>query len=64
MNIPRVMTFQVKIVQASCGFEHSVFRTLSGEIYAMGNNNFGQLGLGSGVRILQIYQEFKEFREK
>lgn len=49
LNIPRVMTFQVKIVQVSCGFEHTIFRTLSGDLFAMGNNNFGQLGLGSGV---------------
>jgi alpha-tubulin suppressor-like RCC1 family protein len=37
-------------VQISCGFEHSVFRTLEGEAYSMGSNSFGQLGLGLKVR--------------
>ncbi|XP_011290756.1 E3 ubiquitin-protein ligase highwire [Musca domestica] len=34
------------VVQVSCGLHHTVVLTLSGEVYAFGSNQFGQLGTG------------------
>lgn len=34
------------VVQVACGLHHTVVLTLSGEVYAFGSNQFGQLGTG------------------
>lgn len=38
---PKFIKYFAKIVQISCGYEHSMFRTLEGKIYSMGSNQFG-----------------------
>ena len=35
------------IVQVSCGYKHTLALTLSGDIYAWGDNEFGQVGSGN-----------------
>ncbi|KAL4133171.1 hypothetical protein PRIC2_003491 [Phytophthora ramorum] len=35
----------VAIVKVFCGWEHSVFRSLNGEVFTCGNNRHGQLGV-------------------
>jgi len=44
--IPRQCKFEVEIASVSCGASHSVFATIKGHIYTMGNNREGQLGTG------------------
>jgi alpha-tubulin suppressor-like RCC1 family protein len=37
------------IVQISCGYYYFLFLTEDGKVYVMGNNSFGQLGLGHKI---------------
>jgi alpha-tubulin suppressor-like RCC1 family protein len=37
------------IKKVACGKDHSLLLTLDGKVYACGRNDYGQLGLGSGV---------------
>lgn len=39
-----------KVVDSSCGGEHTLVLTSKGEVYAMGSNNKGQLGTGAPSR--------------
>ena len=47
---PKLVTFGISIVEISCGFEHSLMRNIQGELYAVGNNNRGQLGIGKDIK--------------
>jgi len=38
-----------QVVSVACGKSHSLFLTSSGDLFACGNNEFGQLGLGLDV---------------
>ncbi len=44
--IPRFCTFNVVIRKVSCGEEHSAFITSNGNIFTMGSNADGRLGIG------------------
>lgn len=46
-NIPRYCSFNVFIKELACGEEHAAFITLNGEVYTMGNNAEGRLGIGN-----------------
>jgi E3 ubiquitin-protein ligase HERC4 len=35
-----------QVVQAACGFRHTLLLTLMGEVYSCGDNSIGQLGIG------------------
>lgn len=48
--MPKFVRYQVQIAKVSCGAEHSAMCTADGELYCMGSNNYGQLGLGQMVR--------------
>ncbi|KAJ6641521.1 Protein RCC2 like, partial [Pseudolycoriella hygida] len=37
----------VNVIQAACGFHHTLFLTDTGTVYACGDNKMGQLGIGS-----------------
>jgi hypothetical protein len=39
-----------KVIEASCGKEHTLVLTQKGEVYAMGSNLKGQLGTGGPSR--------------
>jgi len=43
---PRLYTFNISIIEISCGEEHSAFIAGNGHIFTMGNNADGRLGLG------------------
>ena len=55
LNLPKFIRYHTQIVQISCGFEHSLLRTNDGKLYSMGNNKFGQLGIGSNVSNLKSF---------
>ena len=35
------------VFSVACGIFHTCFITLKGDLYAMGGNSFGQLGIGN-----------------
>jgi alpha-tubulin suppressor-like RCC1 family protein len=52
--VPALVTLEGQagaIVQVAAGYAHSLVVTASGQVYAFGNNNYGQLGstLGNGI---------------
>ena len=49
LYLPKLMRYNTGISLISCGFEHSFFLTCDGQIYCMGSNNYGQLGLAFNV---------------
>jgi len=44
---PRPLPFSESIQEAACGSVHTLFRTSTDRVFAMGGNSFGQLGIGS-----------------
>ena len=42
-----VASIEEKVIQSACGIFHTLVVTENGIIYAMGGNNFGQLGVGT-----------------
>ena len=45
--LPKVCSFNIMIRQVSCGEDHTAFIVEpSGQVYAMGNNQDGKLGVG------------------
>lgn len=46
---PTKLNIAVRVVQVTCGLHHSVLLTETGEVYAFGSNQQGQLGLGDFV---------------
>jgi hypothetical protein len=45
--VPKVCSFNILIRQVSCGEDHTAFIVEpSGQVYAMGNNTDGKLGVG------------------
>ena len=45
--VPRFCSFNVLIRQIACGEEHSAFIAQNGNVYTMGSNSEGRLGIGS-----------------
>ena len=41
---------QPNIVQFCCGFYHSLFLDVEGNVYSVGQNHYGQLGLGNNLK--------------
>ncbi len=41
------MQYTINIVKISCGFEHTLLLSEMGNVYGLGSNIKGQLGLGS-----------------
>ncbi len=48
--VPKMITFSINITEISCGFEHTLFRSISGEIFTTGNNSKGQLGIDIKIK--------------
>ena len=42
---PRFIRYQINVTNIGCGYEHTIIRSEMGNIYAMGSNKFGQIGL-------------------
>ncbi|KRX09980.1 Regulator of chromosome condensation 1/beta-lactamase-inhibitor protein II [Pseudocohnilembus persalinus] len=45
--IPKILSFNLIIKEISCGDNHSAFITSKGQVYTMGNNDYGKLGIGN-----------------
>ena len=45
-SIPKICSFNIKILNISCGFNHSALLSYSGYLYTMGSNEYGKLGVG------------------
>ena len=46
---PKFIRYQINVVSLQCGNEHTILQSEMGNIYAMGSNKFGQIGLGPNV---------------
>lgn len=44
--IPKICSFNIKILSISWGFNHSALLSYSGYLYTMGSNEYGKLGIG------------------
>ena len=44
---PTEINFQHSIRQVSCGVFYTLILTKDGRVYGMGNNKYGQLGIGT-----------------
>ena len=53
MPIPISFPSSQKIVDISCGYDHTLALSESGKLYAWGYNNYGQLGLGDVIDIFE-----------
>ena len=42
---PRFYRYQINILTVVCGSEHTILLSGYGNLYAMGSNKFGQIGL-------------------
>ena len=64
--IPKMLNFGIHIVEISCGFEHSLLRSIKGELYSVGNNKKGQLGIGIKIknRTAPVMVNFEDENEK
>ena len=49
------------IVQAACGYYHTVVRRDTGDIYAFGRNDKGQLGIETNGQALVAPKQITEF---
>lgn len=47
VNTPQKLLFDKKIINVSCGFEHTIILCDDGEMYSFGCNDEGQLGLAN-----------------
>lgn len=45
--IPKICSFNIKILKIACGFNHSALLSYSGYLYTMGSNEYGKLGVGA-----------------
>lgn len=64
--VPKMLNFGIHIVEISCGFEHSLLRSIEGELYSVGNNKKGQLGIGKKIkrRMAPTMVSFEDPKEK
>eukprot|EP01106_Pelomyxa_sp_JSP_P013865 TRINITY_DN425_c0_g2_i1.p1 TRINITY_DN425_c0_g2~~TRINITY_DN425_c0_g2_i1.p1 ORF type:complete len:349 (+),score=55.43 TRINITY_DN425_c0_g2_i1:176-1222(+) len=46
VSVPQEIPFEYRVVQVSCGWDHTLALTESREVYTWGKGAFGQLGLG------------------
>jgi hypothetical protein len=52
----RIKLDGVKIHKICCGYNHSLLLSEEGDIYAFGNNNFGQIGNGNKGNVLKPFK--------
>ena len=43
--LPKICCFNTVITKVCCGMSHTLLLSSSGHVYAMGSNQYGQLGL-------------------
>jgi alpha-tubulin suppressor-like RCC1 family protein len=47
--VPMQLDFKLKVADVACGFDHTLVLTHNHQVYGMGKNTFGQLGLAKSV---------------
>jgi len=47
LAVPTLVHMKSRLVEASCGIFYTLMLDEQGQVYAMGNNKYGQLGTGS-----------------
>ena len=47
---PKLVKIHEKVEMISCGAQHCVFLSISGSLFVMGNNSYGQISLGKHMR--------------
>lgn len=45
VNVPKSLSFDILIKQVSCGGSHTLILSKQGELFSIGSNEYGQLGL-------------------
>lgn len=54
---PQAVDIPGRVVQVSAGYAHTVLTTETGHVFAFGQNDNGQLGIGNGTRITDGEEE-------
>ena len=39
----------IKVIRVSCGLKHTCFVTAENQLFTMGDNSYGQLGIGPNI---------------
>merc|ERR1712176_1248258 len=47
IKVPKLITFNQRILKMAVATSHSMILTEGGQVYSFGSNKYGQLGLGS-----------------
>jgi alpha-tubulin suppressor-like RCC1 family protein len=55
-NLHSRQIFGPNVISVTCGGYHTMILTNNGELYACGNNQYGQLGLGKEDKVLSNYE--------
>ncbi len=50
ISVPKLLSFRIDIRDISCGFKHTLFRSVEGQLYVTGDNSKFQLGIDSRVK--------------
>jgi alpha-tubulin suppressor-like RCC1 family protein len=48
--VPKLISFQIDIREISCGFRHSLMRSVEGEVFVTGDNSKMQLGIDKKIK--------------
>ena len=64
--MPKMLSFEIDIRDVSCGFQHTLFRSVEGEVFVTGDNSKYQLGIGKKIkrRISPTAIQLEDMQEK
>ncbi len=50
ISVPKLLSFEIDIRDISCGFSHTLFRSVDGTLFVTGDNSKFQLGIGHKIK--------------
>lgn len=50
ITMPKLLSFEIDIREISCGFQHTLLRSVEGELYVTGDNSKLQLGIDRKIK--------------